>query len=284
MFGSGQSSGDVARDLVRDRRTWLTGAGLVALAALAWIAVVMQSRAMGSMPAAGGSDMAMPGAAMPAWISFSAAVAYVLAWGVMMAAMMLPSATPMISLYGAVRRNFSQTGQQGIPTAAFALVYLVLWLATGIPVYLANAAITEAAAMNPGLSGLLPYFMALALVAAGIYQFTPLKRKCLGVCSSPLAFLIGRWRGGYRGTFGMALENAVYCIGCCWGLMVVLVAAGAMSLPWVLSIAAVVFVEKIFPHGEWTARVTGGVLIALGILVVLQPALAATMRGAGMLS
>jgi predicted metal-binding membrane protein len=282
MFGSGQDDGNLSRALVRDRRTWLTGIALVLLAALAWIVVVVQARAMGAMPVPAGTDMSLPDAAMPAWVSIGGAVAFLLAWGVMMAAMMLPSATPMISLYGAARRNLSQTGQRGIPTAAFALVYLILWLATGIPIYLANALIGAAAAMNPGLVALLPYFMALTLVAAGIYQFTPLKRKCLSVCSNPLAFLMGRWRGGYRGTFIMALENAVYCVGCCWGLMVVLVAAGAMSLPWVLSIAALVFVEKIFPHGQWTARSAGAVLIALGLLVVLQPALAAALRGTGM--
>jgi predicted metal-binding membrane protein len=284
MFSSGQGQGDgnMSQALVRDRRTWLTGAVLVVLAALAWVAVVVQANAMRTVSTPASPAMGMTAAAVPAWVSVSGAAAFVLAWGVMMAAMMLPSATPMISLYGAVRRNLSQTGLHGIPTVAFALVYLVLWLATGIPVYLANATIGAAAAMNPGLAGLLPYFMALALVAAGAYQFTPLKRKCLGVCSSPLAFLMGRWRGGYQGTFEMALENAVYCIGCCWGLMVVLVAAGAMSLPWVLSIAAVVFVEKIFPHGELTARIVGGVLIALGSLVALQPALAVMLRGTGM--
>lgn len=284
MFSSGQGQGDgnTSQALVRDRRTWLTGAVLVVLAALAWAAVVVQANGMGTTSAPAGPDMSMPAAAAPAWVSIGGAAAFLLAWGTMMAAMMLPSAVPMISLYGAVRRNLSKTGQRGIPTTAFALVYLMLWLATGIPIYLANATLRAGAAMNSRLAVVLPYLTALALVAAGIYQFTPLKRKCLGVCSSPLAFLIGRWRGGYRGTFEMALENAVYCVGCCWGLMVVLVAAGAMSLPWVLSIAAVVFVEKIFPHGELTARVAGGALIALGLLVALQPALAAMLRGAGM--
>jgi predicted metal-binding membrane protein len=284
MFSSGQGQGapNISQVLVRDRRMWLAAAVLAVLAALAWVAVVAQANGMRTMSASASPDMSMPAAAAPAWFSVSGASAFLLAWGVMMAAMMLPSATPMISLYGAVQRNLSRTGQRGIPTAVFALVYLVLWLATGVPVYLANASISAAAAMNPGLAALLPYFMALALVAAGIYQFTPLKRRCLGVCSSPLAFLMGRWRGGYRGTFEMALENAVYCIGCCWGLMLVLVAAGAMSLPWVLSIAAVVFVEKIFPRGELTARIVGGALIALGLLVALQPALAAMLRGTGM--
>jgi len=226
--------------------------------------------------------MSMPTTAGPSGLSLAGATAFLVAWGIMMTAMMLPSATPMIALYGAVRRNLSQTGQAGIPTPLFALIYLALWLATGLPIYAAGVAVDAAAGTFPTVAGLLPYVLALTLAAAGIYQFSPLKRACLRVCASPLSFLIGRWRGGYLGTFRMGLEHAVNCIGCCWGLMVVLVAAGAMSLPWVLSIAAVVFAEKIVPRGEWVARVAGGLLIVLGLLVVAQPGLAAAMRGSGM--
>jgi predicted metal-binding membrane protein len=196
--------------------------------------------------------------------------------------MMLPSATPMIAFYGTVRRSLSRTGQSGIPTPLFALVYLVLWLATGIPVYAISWAITAVVQAQPELALLQPYALAAAVVLAGVYQFSPLKRACLGVCSTPLGFLLGRWRGGYRGTFEMALEHAVYCIGCCWGLMLVLVAVGAMSLPWVLAIAAAVFIEKILPNAERTARIIGVLLVVLGLLIALQPGLAAAMRGPGM--
>jgi predicted metal-binding membrane protein len=221
------------------------------------------------------------GMALPSW-SFAGALAFVVAWGVMMTAMMLPSATPMIAFYGTVLRSLSRTGQKGIPTSVFALVYLVLWLATGIPVYAISTAITAAVQAQPKLAQLLPYVLAAAVGLAGVYQFSPLKRACLRVCSSPLGFLLGRWRGGYRGTFSMALEHAVSCIGCCWGLMLVLVAVGAMSLPWVLAVAAAVFIEKILPSAERTARILGGLLIVLGLLIALQPGLAAAMRGPGM--
>jgi predicted metal-binding membrane protein len=264
-------------NLGRDHGTWLTGGLLVAIAAVAWVAVVLQAT-----PAQPDMGMSTSMTAEPSWLSFAGAMAFLIAWGVMMTAMMLPSATPMIALYGAVRRNFSQTGQAGIPTPLFALVYLVLWLVTGIPVYVASAAIGAAAGTYPAIAGFLPYALALTLVVAGIYQFSPLKRACLHVCATPLSFLIGRWRGGYLGTFKMGLEHAVNCIGCCWGLMIVLVAAGAMSLPWVLSIAAVVFAEKIVPRGEWMARIVGGLLVVLGLLVVAQPGLAVVMRGSGM--
>jgi predicted metal-binding membrane protein len=116
------------------------------------------------------------------------------------------------------------------------------------------------------------------LVAAGVYQFTPLKRACLRVCRNPLSFLLTRSRAGYRGTLGLALEHAAYCVGCCWGLMVVLVAAGAMALHWVLLIAAVVFVEKLLPRGEWTAAIVGSGLLLLGLAVVVHPDLAMVLR------
>jgi predicted metal-binding membrane protein len=210
------------------------------------------------------------------------ATAYLVAWGVMMAAMMLPSATPMITLYGAISRNFSDTGQKGVSTVLFALVYMAVWLAFGLPVYLASRLVAWAAAMHPAVMGFWPYALAVVLLAAGVYQFSPLKQACLRVCQSPLGFLMGHWRNGYPGTLKMAWEHAAYCVGCCSGLMVVLVAAGAMALHWVLLIAVVVSAEKLLPHGKWTARIAGGVLILLALLVVARPDLASLLRGPAM--
>jgi predicted metal-binding membrane protein len=133
-------------------------------------------------------------------------------------------------------------------------------------------------AAQTALADVLPYALALVLVAAGVYQLTPLKRACLRVCRNPLAFLMARSRAGYRGTLALAVEHGVYCVGCCWALMVVLVAAGAMALHWVLLIAAVVFIEKLLPHGERTAWIVGGVLVVLGIAVALHPELAMALR------
>jgi len=196
-----------------------------------------------------------------------AALVFLIAWGVMMAAMMLPSATPMIALYGAIRRNTSGGAPAGIPTAVFALVYLALWVALGVPIYLASALIDS----QIDISGLVPAATALVLVAAGVYQFTPLKRACLKVCRNPLSFLWARSRSGYRATMTLAVEHAGYCIGCCWALMIVLVAAGAMALNWALLIAVVVLVEKVVPRGELTSRITGVALIVLGVAVVTHP-------------
>jgi predicted metal-binding membrane protein len=278
LSGPAEGRGDGGLRLGRDRGVWLTGGLLIAIAALAWVSVVRQAMSMsGTSVDAGMAGISQANVAWPV-----NATAYLGAWGVMMAAMMLPSATPMIALYGAISRNSSRSGQKGASTILFALVYLAVWLAFGLPVYAASRLIAWAAVMYPGVAGLFPYAVAAVLLAAGAYQFSPLKRACLRVCQSPLGFLMGHWRAGYAGTLKMAWEHAAYCAGCCWGLMVVLVAAGAMSLPWVLLIAVLVFAEKLLPYGQWTARIAGGALIGLALLVVARPDLAALLRGPAM--
>jgi predicted metal-binding membrane protein len=262
--------------LWRERETLLVGLLLLLVAALAWLEVVRHAHSMQAM-----SDMS-PSMAMndqPESGMLANALAYIAAWGVMMAAMMLPSAIPMIALYGAISRNFSKSGQNGIPTMLFGLVYLVGWLAFGIPIYIANVVVDHLVGSNPTAAALAPYGVALVLFIAGVYQFTPLKRLCLRVCQSPFGFLMTHWRAGYIGTFKMAFDHAIFCMGCCWALMIVLVAAGAMALHWVLLIAVVVFAEKILPRGEWIARITGVALVLLGVLIAIQPQLAAILQG-----
>jgi predicted metal-binding membrane protein len=260
-----------------DRGTLLTGGLLVAIAVVAWIGVFTPGIGMQGM------SMVEPGMGMSMEVGsglglLTGVLAFLVAWGVMMTAMMLPGATPMIALYGAMYRNSSQTAQRGVSTTLFTLVYLALWLATGLLVYAASLVVDAATRANPAVAGLLPYAIALTLLAAGVFQFTPLKRVCLRVCQHPLIFLMGHWRSGYLGTLRMALEHAAYCIGCCWALMVVLVVAGAMDLHWMLLIAVVVFAEKLLPRGEWTARIVGCLLLLLGLLVAAQPALASVLH------
>ena len=264
-----------------DRTAVLTGALLIAIAAVSWVVLIHQGNMTGmsdrpSTSGATNSGMDM-GTGASALFSPLGAAAFLAAWGVMMAAMMLPTATPLISLYAAVQRR-SPPDRRGVPAMLFVLVYLVMWLLAGVPVYAASVAVAAAAGASSTVARLVPYGVALTLLAAGIYQFTPLKSRCLTVCQSPLAFLMGHWRPGAAGTLRMALDNSLYCLGCCAGLMVVLVAAGAMSLPWALLIAAVVFAERVLPRGEWTARAAGAALLLLGVLVVAEPGVAAALR------
>ncbi len=277
----GPGGGDL--QLWRDPGAGDAGSLLLAVAVMAWVAAVRQAAAMPALePGADMGAMPMPAPSAASPVPAGELLGYLAAWGVMMAAMMLPSATPMIAFYGALRRKSAPPRQPGLPTAGFAIVYLVVWIAFGVPVYLASAALTWAIGMYPAAAGTRPYAVAVVLLAAGLYQFSSFKRACLRACQSPVGFLMGHWRGGYGGTLRLAGEHAAYCVGCCWGLMLVLVAAGAMSLPWVLLIAVVVFAEKLFPRGQWLARVVGGALIVMAVLILVQPGWAALLRGTGL--
>jgi predicted metal-binding membrane protein len=222
------------------------------------------------------SSMSMVGSgAAP---SLAEGAAFTAQWGVMMVAMMLPSAAPMILLYRTVSRRLTGEGDRSIPAGLFAAVYLGLWLLFGVPVYGAYVAVGSLATRSQLFESALPYAVAAVLLAGGAYQFTTAKRVCLRYCEAPLGFLMRRWRGGYVPTLRLAVDHAVYCIGCCWALMTILVVAGAMSMAWVLAIATVVFAEKVLPHGWRTARWVGVSLIVLGFVVAIHPRLAGVMR------
>jgi predicted metal-binding membrane protein len=252
----------VDRVLVRDRVTILTSVALLLIAAAAWVSVVRSSLQ--------GDDMMMT---MPMPATVADGLAFVVSWGVMMTAMMLPSALPMISLYGATRRRPAGAATRGVPVAVFTLVYLALWAASGIPVYFAHTLLMTLA------GSAFAYAIAVILLAAGAFQLSPLKQVCLRACRSPLGFLLGHWRAGRRGSLALGWSHAVDCLGCCWALMLVLVAAGAMGLRWVLLITAVVAAEKLLPGGEWFARAAGVALLLLGVTVALRPDLVTVLRG-----
>lgn len=166
-----------ASTLWRDRGSWVTAVLLLASAGLAWLVVVRQASSVSSGM---GDATAMDG--MPGRISVEVGLAFVLAWGAMMAAMMLPSAAPMILLFRALTKNTTASGQQAVPTLVFAATYLVVWLAIGVPVYAISVAVESAAAASPTVAGLLPYALGAVLVVAGAYQFSSLKRVCLANC------------------------------------------------------------------------------------------------------
>ena len=170
-----------------------------------------------------------------------------LAWVAMMTAMMLPSAAPLVLLYArsaAARRRVE-----------LVLGYLVVWAAIGLPVYAAQDVLPTSALAIAGV-----------LAAAGVYQFTPLKDACLRQCRTPANFLMERWT---RSALRLGAEHGLYCVGCCWALMAVLVVAGAMGVVWAAGIAAVVFAEKVLPAGEWAARTAGIALLAAAAAVVI---------------
>jgi predicted metal-binding membrane protein len=225
-----------------------------------------------------GNPAAMP---MPTSIlSVADGLWFALMWGVMMVAMMLPSALPMILLYHTVSRRLAEQDVRSIPSVVFAAVYLAMWLLTGVPVYVLWTMVQRAAEVSPQFDAARPYLVAAALVIAGAYELSPLKRACLQACESPMSFLMRRWRAGYVATFNIAVQHATYCIACCWALMMILVAAGAMSLPWVMAITLVIYAEKALPRGWTSARLIGVALIILGFSLAIQPRWAAMLRPA----
>ena len=187
-------------------------------------------------------------------------------WTVMMAAMMLPSATPMILLHrlGANGRVRTQ-----LWSAAFVAGYLVVWASVGIVVW--GAAIAASAIVMPEERAL---GVAAILLIAGVYQFTPLKSTCLRACRTPADFLLTHWHRGLSGQVRLGVEHGLYCLGCCWALMALFVGAGAMSLMWAVGIALVVLVEKVRPEGIAFGRIAGALLIVAAVIVFARPDLA----------
>ena len=192
-------------------------------------------------------------------------------WTVMMAAMMLPSATPMILLHrlGANGRFRTQ-----LWSAAFVAGYLVVWASVGIVVW--GAAIAASAIVMPEERAL---GVAAILLIAGVYQFTPLKSTCLRACRTPADFLLTHWHRGLSGQVRLGVEHGLYCLGCCWALMALFVGAGAMSLAWAVGIALVVLVEKVRPEGIAFGRIAGALLIAAAMIVFARPDLAMSFGG-----
>jgi len=245
--------------LRRDRL--LTVLALVAASLLAWAYIaagIGMNRA--SMPNMAMPAMAMPDMAMgPEWnASYFATMAAM--WVLMMVAMMLPSAAPMVLLFATIERR-----HKGAPphaaTAKFALAYLLLWAGVGLGATLLQWQLDRLRLLTPVMAIERGALTGVILLAAGIYQFTPLKQACLRGCRSPLEFLAEHWR---RGPFGLGLWHGLYCIGCCWILMLLLFVVGLMNLVWVAIIAAFVLVEKVAPRGNWVRCLAGIALIVLG--------------------
>lgn len=192
-------------------------------------------------------------------------------WTLMMAAMMLPSAAPMILLHrlGADGRFRTQ-----LWSAAFVTGYLVVWASVGIVVW--GAGVAAGALVMPEQRAIA---VAALLVLAGVYQFTPLKSTCLRACRTPADFLLTHWHRGLSGQLRLGIEHGLYCLGCCWALMALFVGVGAMSLVWAVGIALVVLVEKVVPQGVAFGRIAGALLIVAGAIVFVRPELAMSVGG-----
>ena len=251
--------------LRRDRAIVMTT--LVVVTALSWLWVVLGA-GMG-MSAIEMTRMSRDMLMTPAlWTPAYAALMFSM-WWVMMVAMMLPSAAPMILLFARVSRRESAAEQPWAPSSAFAAGYLAVWggfsvVATGLQWGLEKVGL---------LSGMMattaPWLGAAILIAAGVWQFAPLKHACLRHCRSPISFLVERWRAGRSGAFRMGLKHGAYCLVCCWFLMALLFFGGVMNLWWIGGLAAYVLMEKVLPMGHWIGYAAGVGLTTWGVYVLV---------------
>jgi predicted metal-binding membrane protein len=214
------------------------------------------------------SDMAATGMAGAGW-SLTAFTAFVVAWAVMMAAMMFPAAAPMLLLYRTIATQRATSGKAFVPTWVFAAGYLLVWMVVGALTWVLVQALSDLAGQfgTADRATWAPLALGGVLVVAGLYQLTPLKQVCLDHCRSPFSFVMHHWREGYGGALRMGMVHGLYCLGCCWALFAVLVAAGVMSLAWMLLLTLVVFAEKVLPGGQRTSQVVGAAFLILGVVV-----------------
>jgi predicted metal-binding membrane protein len=231
-------------------------AALVGLALVAWVVTVQR---MDGMDAGPGTDLGALGWFLGLWVT-------------MMAAMMFPSAAPMASVVARVAAGPAARASRAVgATVAFLAGYLAVWTAAGVAAYGAYRAIDAAGPDALAWDSQGPLVGGAAIAAAGAYQLTPLKRACLRHCRSPLAFVLHRWRRGGAGAAVMGLEHGAWCLGCCAGLMLVLLVLGVMSLVWMAIVAAVIFVEKVLPFGRGASLAVAVALIGLGVWVAAAP-------------
>ena len=252
-------TGVVERVLRRDRVVVL--GSIAAITALAWLYLFDM--------AAGRTGMADMARLRP-WTGAEAAMMFVM-WAVMMVGMMLPSATPMVLLYARVCRKRLEMAAPDIPTGAFVMGYVAVWVVFSAAATALQWGLEQGALLSPVMTSASPLFAGAVLVLAGLYQWTPAKNACLSRCRSPVEFLSTNWRAGAGGAFEMGLRHGAFCVGCCWALMALLFVGGVMNLLWVALITLFVLLEKVVPFGDGVGK-TAGALLALGGLAVIVAA------------
>lgn len=195
-------------------------------------------------------------------------VMMLLMWSIMMVAMMVPSATPMVLLYRQVARK-NRLPHTGLGTALFAGGYVTAWTLFSLVATVLQWQLEQAAWLSPMMTSSSPLFGGAVLILAGLYQWTPWKDACLRHCRGPLLFISQHWRPGLAGAWRMGLHHGAYCIGCCILLMALLFVGGVMDLLVIALIALVVLLEKLLPGGQLLARILGGGAITLGLGLIL---------------
>lgn len=191
-------------------------------------------------------------------------------WLVMMIAMMTASVAPLILTFAMVQRLKKKQESPFIPAGYLFSGYFVIWAFFSLAATLLQWALQKIGWLNPGMKITYKILGALILIAAGAFQFTPLKQQCLRHCRTPTNFILKKWKEGKSGAFKMGIDNGLYCLGCCWVLMVVLFVAGIMNVLWIAVITLFVLIEKIAKHGKLVSYTAGAGLIVYGIITLLS--------------
>ena len=255
----------------------IAAAGLLGIAVLAWLYLGIEASRMGavsdsmdSMGAMHGSMEGMDDSVMAPepWLGGAFAPTFLM-WSVMMVAMMLPSAMPAMVLYGSIVRKNRAAGSAVPSTWIFAAGYLSVWTGFALAAAILQEALDGSGLLTPTIASASPWLTGGLLVLAGVYQWLPFKDACLRKCREPMTFFLMHWRAGVSGAFKMGAEHGLYCVGCCWALMLLLYAAGVMNLLWVALIAAYVLVEKLFPKGRLIGRLAGVAMGTVGVGVIV---------------
>ena len=250
---------------VSARRLWLRDryviVGLLALVAAAtWYDTVDIARAMGH-PA-----MGLHGALCPHHAHMGV-LGLVMMWVTMMIAMMLPSAIPVTVMHARMVRD--QDASPRVRSLVFALGYVVVWAGFSVASAAVQIGLERSSVLSPTwMRFARPEVGAGVLIAAGLFQFSPMKTACLLQCRTPVGFLMTAWRDGLGGALRMGMKNGLYCVGCCWALMLLLFVGGVMSMLWMLALTLLMLVEKIAPGGRHVARGAGVVMIAAGLALL----------------
>ena len=248
--------------LRRDRGIVLGGLG--AVAALAWAYMAYLALDIGGSVSGGAGQMAM--AQQMPWNAVDFGLMYLM-WAAMMTAMMVPTAAPVILVFARVNRSKRSQGQPFVSTGVFLSGYLAVWVGFALFATLSQWGLHQATIMSSMMGNVTPALGGTLLIAAGVFQWTPLKYVCVNHCRTPMGFIMSEWRDGHSGALNMGLRHGSYCLGCCWFLMGLMFVAGVMNILWMAAIAAYILLEKVVPtgaRGNWLSWGTGAGLVGWG--------------------
>jgi len=265
------TDGTLETVLRRDRLIVAGALGAIVLLAWAYVLWLAADMEMGGMDMTG-VRMVPAGLMLPAaapWSAVEFALVFAM-WAVMMVGMMAPSAAPMILIYARLGRQGRSAGKPLAATGWFAAGYFLAWIGFSLATTLVQWVLQREALLDPRMASASNMLGAIVLIAAGIYQWTPLKEVCLTHCQTPIGFLMrhGGFRGDVRGCLRLGLSHGAYCVGCCWVLMALLFVVGVMNLLWIALLALLVLLEKLTPWGRRIARAAGLACVVAGIWMV----------------